>query len=51
MNALLAVIKQNKAIFVANDARLLKKCSLGFLILALTSIELLFDNIINLIKN
>ena len=35
MNALLAVIKQNKAIFVANDARLLKKCSLGFLILAL----------------
>ena len=34
MNALLSVIKNNKAIFVANDGRLLKKCLLGFLILA-----------------
>ena len=35
MNALLAVIKSNKAIFVANDGRLLKKCILGFFILSL----------------
>ena len=35
MNAILAVIKNNKAIFVANDGRLIKKCTLGFLILAL----------------
>lgn len=35
MNALLAVIRNNKAIFVANDGRLLKKCLLGFLILSL----------------
>ena len=35
MNALLAVIKTNKAIFVANDGRLLKKCLLGFFILSL----------------
>ena len=35
MNALLAVIRNKKAIFVANDGRLLKKCLLGFLILSL----------------
>ncbi len=35
MNAILAVIKSNKAIFVANDGRLIKKCLLGFLILSL----------------
>ena len=34
MNAILSVIKNNKAIFVANDGRLLKKCLLGFLILS-----------------
>ena len=35
MNAILAVIRSNKAIFVANDGRLIKKCLLGFLILSL----------------
>ena len=35
MNAILSVIKNNKAIFVANEGRLLKKCLLGFLILSL----------------
>ena len=35
MNAILSVIRNNKAIFVANDGRLLKKCLLGFLILSL----------------
>ena len=34
MNAILSVIRNNKAIFVANDGRLLKKCLLGFLILS-----------------
>ncbi len=34
MNALFSVIKNNKAIFIANDARLIKKCLLGFLILS-----------------
>lgn len=36
MNAILAVIRNNKALIVANDGRLLKKCFLGFLILSLT---------------
>ncbi len=35
MNALIAVLKDKKTILVANEARLLKKCFLGFLILAL----------------
>ena len=35
MNALLSVIKNNKAIFIANDGRLIKKCLLGFFILSL----------------
>ena len=35
MNAILSLIKNNKAIFVANEGRLLKKCLLGFLILSL----------------
>ena len=35
MNAILSAIKNNKAIFVANEGRLLKKCLLGFLILSL----------------
>lgn len=34
MNAILAVIKNNKALFVANEGRLIKKCLLGFLILS-----------------
>ena len=34
MNAILSVIRNNKAIFVANDGRLVKKCLLGFLILS-----------------
>ena len=36
MNAILAVIRNNKAFFVANEGRLLKKCLLGFLILSFT---------------
>lgn len=35
MNALLSVIKNNKAIFIANEGRLIKKCLLGFFILSL----------------
>ena len=35
MNALIAVLKNKKTILVANEGRLLKKCFLGFLILAL----------------
>ena len=46
MNALLAVIKNNKAIFVANDGRLLKKCLLGFLILSLAFQSTEFGNIV-----
>ena len=34
MNAFLSVIRNNRAIFVANDGRLLKKCLFGFLILS-----------------
>ncbi len=34
MNAFLSVINNNKAIFVANDGRLLKKCLFGFLMLS-----------------
>ena len=36
MNAILAVIRNNRALIIANDGRLLKKCFLGFLILSLT---------------
>ncbi len=46
MNALLAVIKNNKAIFVANDGRLLKKCLLGFFILSLAFQSTDFGNIV-----
>ncbi len=46
MNALLSVIKNNKAIFVANEGRLLKKCFLGFLILAFAFQSNEFGNIV-----
>ncbi len=48
MNAILSVIKNNKAIFVANDGRLLKKCLLGFLILSLAFQSTEFGQIVRL---
>ena len=35
MNAIISAIKNRKTILVANEARLLKKCFLGFIILSL----------------
>ena len=46
MNAILAVIRNNKAFFVANEGRLLKKCLLGFLILSFTFQSSTFGDLI-----